>query len=110
MLTPPVRRRRPTRPRATRRTVDAARLRERPSFGGFDLHSLECSLNDVIARARCLLEPSQIQDRNFAAFIADELPVLERARCLRNALAPHAQHMRKKFMRETKFIRHHPLA
>src|SRR5258706_16334853 len=63
---------------------------------------VECPLVDrevrLVAAARRGLEPGTVADPDVAARIADEVAALERARRLRNAHAPHAEHHREELV------------
>src|SRR3954452_19502859 len=64
-----------------------------------------CSPVGLVTFASGCLETTAVQDRDVAAVIADEDPVLQRSGGLGDADPTHAQHMPEKLVREMNCVR-----
>src|SRR5947207_3080046 len=69
-----------------------------------------CLFDDSVAMASACVQAGSIQNRKGATAVTDQVLLLKRAGSLVYALAPHAQHVRQEFLRESKLVSSHPIA
>ena len=59
---------------------------------------------DLVTSARPRFQARSVEDRDLASDVADQVPLLEGACCIGDALAAHAQHVGEELLGQPEFV------
>jgi hypothetical protein len=76
-------------------------VRVLPSFVSF---GQDIQFDDLVTSARPRFQARSVEDRELASDVTDQVPLLEDAGCIGDALATHAQHVGEELLGEPEFV------